>query len=110
MGDAVMKCLERDRKKAVKTYGEQRVLTCLSEKTDYKVLCAIYSELQFDMIKKSHTDEAKWLKNVIEKTILAKVMVENGYYLMGKRLWKLIVNKNIVNKSILVVYKIGTKW
>jgi len=84
VGDAVIKSLERDRKKAVKTYGEKKVLTCLSEKTDYLVLCEIYSTLQVDMIENRHTDEAKWLKSVVEKTIFSKVMEENGYSPSGK--------------------------
>ena len=89
MGEAVIKCLERDRKKVVKTYGEKRVLTCLSEKTDYQVLCEIYSELQVDMIANRHTDEAKWLKSVIEKTIFAKVMGEYGYSSSGNKIMEL---------------------
>jgi hypothetical protein len=79
VGDAVIKCLERDRKKAVRTYGEKRVLTCLSEKTDYPILCEIYSELQVDIMSNRHTDEAKCLKSVIQKTIFEKVMEEHYY-------------------------------
>lgn len=86
LGDAIIRSLERDRKKAVKLYGEKRVLTCLSEKTDHQVLCEIYSELQVDMIAKRHIDEAKWLKSVIEKTIFSKVMEEHGYSSSGKKL------------------------
>lgn len=86
MGDTVIKCLERDRKKAIRAYSEKKVLSCLSEKTDYLVLCELYSELQDDIMTNKHTDEAKWLKNIIEKTIISKVMEEHGYSSNGKKL------------------------
>lgn len=85
MGDPVIKLLERDRKKVIRVYGEQKVYTCLSEKTDYKSLCDIYAELQNDIIMKRNMDEAKWLKNVIEKTIFSKVMEEHGYTAIGNK-------------------------
>lgn len=84
-GDALIRCLERDRKRAVRAYGEKRVLICLSEKNDYQVLCDIYSELQADIQSNRHMEEAKWLKGVIEKTIFTKVMEEHGYSSNGNK-------------------------
>lgn len=75
--------LERDRKRAIRAYGEKKVLTCLSEKTEYKELCVLYSELQADMLSNLHIEEAKWLKSVIEKTIFSKVMEEHGFSSSG---------------------------
>lgn len=86
MGDIVIKSLERDRKRAVKVYGEKKVLTCLSEKTDFQVLCDIYSELQGNIQENYHVEQAKWLKTVIEKTIFSKAMEEHGYTSSGKKL------------------------
>jgi hypothetical protein len=86
MAEIIIRSLERDRKKAVKAYGEQEVLTCLSEKTEFSRLCQIYSELQEDIISNRHTEEAKWLKGLIEKTIFSKVMEEHGYTSSGKRI------------------------
>lgn len=86
MGDVIIKSLERDRKKAVKIYGEKKVLSCLSEKTDYGTLCKIYSELQRDLLENKPGNEAKWLKNVIEKTIFSKVMEEHGYSSNGNKI------------------------
>lgn len=86
MGDVIIKCLERDRKRAVKAYGESTVLSCLSEKTEYQLLCDIYSGLQNDIMKDKHSYEAKWLKNIIEKTIFSKVMGEYGYWENGKKI------------------------
>lgn len=56
----VIKSLERDRKRAIRAYGEEKVLTCLSEKTEYQVLCDIYSKLQYDIKNNIHMEEAKW--------------------------------------------------
>ncbi|WMJ88222.1 hypothetical protein [Anaerocolumna sp. MB42-C2] len=86
MKDAVIKCLERDRKRAVKVFGEKKVITCLSEKTEYQLLCEIYSELQNEVFKNHHIDEVKWLKGVIEKTIFSKVMEEHGYTSNGNKI------------------------
>lgn len=86
MGDAVIKCLERDRKRAVKAYGEKTVLSCLSEKTEYRLLCEIYSLLQKDIAEGKHVEEAKWLKAIVEKTILSKVMAEYGFTVSGKKI------------------------
>ncbi len=84
MREVILK-LERDRKRAMKVYGEDILLKSLSEKTDYKDLCDIYSKLQLDIENNIHLNEAKWLKTVIEKTILSKIMEENGYYANGKK-------------------------
>lgn len=84
MKDMIIKTLERDRKRAIKVYGEEKVLTCLSEKTEYQVLCDIYSKLQHDIKNNRHIEEAKWLKGIIEKTIFLKVMGEHGYEESGK--------------------------
>jgi len=84
MREVILK-LERDRKRAMKVYGEDTILKSLSEKTSYKDLCDIYSKLQLDIESNIHINEAKWLKNVIEKTILSKIMEENGYYANGKK-------------------------
>jgi hypothetical protein len=86
MADIILRSLERDRKKAVRTYGEEKVLACLSEKTDYQVLCDIYAKLQIDIMANKNNDEAKWLKSVIEKTIFEKVMAEHGYSPSGRKL------------------------
>ena len=85
MRDPVIKLLERDRKRAVRAYGEQKVLTCLSERTEYQVLCDIYAQLQQDVRANRYIDEAKWLKGVIESTIFAKVMEEHGYSSSGNK-------------------------
>jgi len=82
----IIKSLERDRKRAVKIYGEKRVLSCLSEKTGYPVLCENYAALQVDILSNRHAEEAKWLKSVIEKTIFSKVMEENGYSANGNKI------------------------
>lgn len=86
MRDVIIKSLERDRKRAVKAYGEKVVLSCLSEKTEYPALCESYAALQGDILNNHHLDEAKWLKSVIEKTIISKVMEENGYSANGNKL------------------------
>ena len=86
MGDTVIKSLERDRKRAVRAYGERKVLACLSEKTEYQVLCDFYSELQKDILENRHSDEAKWLKGVVEKTIFSKVMEEHGFTKSGNKI------------------------
>lgn len=86
MGDYVIKCLERDRKKALKAYGDKIVFTCLSEETDYQVLCEIYSKLHTDINNNQHAEEAKWLKNIIEKTIFSKVMGEHGFSSNGQKI------------------------
>jgi hypothetical protein len=86
MGDVVIKLLERDRKRAIKAYGEKKYLACLSEKSSYQELCDLYSDLQSDIIENRHSDEAKWLKSIIEKTILSKVMEEHGYNSNGRKI------------------------
>ena len=83
MRDGVITSLERDRKRAIRAYGEQKVLTCLSEKTDYSVLCDIYAKLQLDIKNNKYVAEAKWLKEIIEKTVFTKVMEEQGYEANG---------------------------
>jgi hypothetical protein len=86
MGDTVIKFLERERKRAVRVYGEKKVFACLSEKSEYQVLCDIYSELQNDILENKHPDEAKWLKGVVEKTVFSKVMEEHGYTKSGNKI------------------------
>ncbi|BCN31161.1 hypothetical protein [Anaeromicropila herbilytica] len=82
----MVRSLERDRKRVVKAYGEDIVFQCLSDKTDYTKLCDIYAQLQTDMGMNNNIDEAKWLKNVIEKTIFSKVMEEHGYTSNGNKI------------------------
>lgn len=86
MGDQVIKSLERERKRAVRAYGESTYLTCLSEQTDDQVLCDLYSKLQCDVIEHRQVDEAKWLKSVIEKTIVAKTLAKHGFSSTGRKI------------------------
>lgn len=86
MGDEVIKYLERDRKRAIKIYGEKQVFLCLSDKTDYQTLCDMYGKLQGNIMENNHIAEAKWLKGTIEKTIFAKVMEEHGYSSNGNKI------------------------